>query len=253
LDKSILKSEVAAERVFDYKPKEFAKEVSAVAINFVQEENNRKNEFQISELVAQQSGVQLLEEEKSQGLINDQVLERLKEVQERAYKEAYDLGHQEGTAKAFADEKANLAAKLKALDELLLSIEALKRDLMRDNEAQLVQMTFEIGKRIALRDLSQNQEAIVLLFQKITAELQSEQKIVVHAATADVKTLEEMVQRTETMPEAMKKMRIIAENDIQPGGCVIDLQYGDINLTVPDRVERVWQGLQEQIHINQKS
>src|ERR1700678_2581196 len=124
-ERSILKSEIALEHVFDYKPKEFTKDISAAAVDYVHGEDERGKDFLISDLAAQQSGVSKLEEERNRGLINDQVLEKLKEVQERAYKEAYDLGHQEGKELAFNEEKTNLSAKLRELDQLLLSIESL--------------------------------------------------------------------------------------------------------------------------------
>src|SRR5580692_2616042 len=97
MEKAILKSDTIGEAVYSYQPREISMEITGAAIDFVHDEKARQSEFQMSELVAQQSGVARLEDERSQGILNDLVLEKLKEVQERAYKEAYDLGREEGS------------------------------------------------------------------------------------------------------------------------------------------------------------
>jgi flagellar assembly protein FliH len=253
LDKSILKSDIAAKSVFEYKPKEFSMDVSDAAVSYVHDEDARKSDFKISELAAQQSGVAKLEDERSQGIINEQVLEKLKDVQERAYKEAYDLGYQDGSEKAFQEEKAQLTDKLKKMDELISSLESMKRDLLMENEAQFIEITFLMAKKIALRDLSQNREAIVQLLGQVISDLQSEQKATLHVATADLETLEALQKRAEAPFESLKRMKIVADQEVEGGGCVIDLQYGKVDLTVADRIDRIWTVLEKQMHLNKKS
>jgi len=252
-DKNILKSTLAAEKVFDYKPREFTIEVTKAAFSYVHDEKARQSDFVISELAAQQSGVSQLEDQRSQELINEQVLVKLQEVQERAYKEAYDLGFQEGNQRGFQQQQAEMAEKLKTLNSLLASIETLKKDLLVENEGQFVEMAFEIAKRIALRDLSQNRDAVVQIIQTLIQEMQGEQQVTVHAFPEDIQVLEDMQKRTDLPVEILKKIKVVADPAIEAGGCVIDLQYGQVDLTASDRVERIWQALEKQILINKKS
>lgn len=252
MESSILKSELAADKVFDYKPKEFTLPISSEAVDYVHDET-KKNDFVMSELAAQQSGVSKLQDELGQEMINEQVLLRLKEVQERAYKEAYDLGFQEGSERGFQQQRDEMATKIKTLDALLTSIESLKKDLLVENEAQFVELAFEIAKRIALRDLSQNREAAAQMVQQLIQEMQSEQQVTVHVFPEDISSLEEMQKRTDIPLEVLKKIKVVADPAVQPGDCVIDLQYGQVNVTAADRVERVWQALEKQIIINKKS
>jgi flagellar assembly protein FliH len=252
IERSILKAELAAEKVFDYKPKEFTLATSSEAHDYVHDEA-MKNDFIMSELAAQQSGVSKLEDEQNQEMITEQVLHRLKDVQERAYKEAYDLGFKEGSERGFQQHRDDMVAKLKTLDDLLASVESMKKDLLRDNEGQFVEFAFEIAKRIALRDLSGNREAVSQVIQQLIQDMQSEQQVVVHAFPDDIPSLEEMQKRTNIALDILKKIKIVADPAIQPGDCVIDLQYGQVNITASDRVERIWQALEKQILINKKS
>lgn len=253
LEKTILKSETIGETVYNYQPREISKTVSSAAIDYVHDEKARMSEFQMSELVAQQSGVSRLEDERSQGILNDLVLEKLKEVQERAYKEAYDLGHEEGAQKAFQEQSDALKARLQSLDTLLTSIEAMKRNLLQENEGQFVQLTFEIAKRLAFRDLSEHKDAVARLLQEVVADMQQEQQVVVNAASEDIPAIEELQKRTDVPIEILKKIKLVADDSIQSGGCMIDLKYGQVDLTLQDRVKRIWETLEKQIFITQKS
>lgn len=252
-EKNILKSKIAAEKAFDYKPKEFSLDVSSAAFHYVHDQDARKSDFVISDLAAQQSGVSRLEDQRSQELINEQVLQKLKEVQERAYKEAHDLGFQEGSQLGFKQQEAEMSEKLKNLNALLSSIESMKNDLLIENEGQFVELVFEIAKRIALRDLSQNREVVVQIVRQLVQDMQSEQQITVHAFPDDVQVLEDMQKRTDIPIEILKKIKVVADPAVQVGGCMIDLQYGQVDLTASDRVERIWQALDKQILINKKS
>lgn len=252
IETSILKSDQAVDKVFDYKPREFSLAIASEAVDYVHGASG-KTDFVMSELAAQQSGVAKLEDQRGQEMINDQVLLKLKEVQEKAYKEAYDLGFQEGSERGFQQQKDDMAAKLKTLDALIASIESLKKDLLVENEGQFVEFAFEIAKRLALRDLSQNREAVAQVIGPLIQDMQNEQQVTIHAFSEDVPALEEMQKRTDIPLEILKKVKLVADPSIQPGDCVIDLQYGQVNITAADRVERVWQALEKQILINKKS
>jgi flagellar assembly protein FliH len=253
-DRNILKmSRSADQMIFDYHPKEFTMAVTGAAVDYVHDEIARKSDFQISDLAAQQSGVSKLENERSQILIDEQVLQRLKDVQEKAYKEAYALGHSDGAAAAFEESKAELIARLKSLDAMLTSIEVLKNNFLKDNEAQFVELALEIGKHIALRDLSSNREAIVTLMQRVVGELHGEQQLTAHVAPADLAVLEALQASTETKIESLSRMKLISDAKVESGGCLLETAFGEIDLQLQDRVERLWQSLQTQIIVNQKT
>ena len=163
------------------------------------------------------------------------------------------MGYQDGSEKAFQEHKGDFAMKLSLLDQLFASIEVLKNDLVKEHDTQFVELSFHIAKKIALRDLSEHHDAIVTLLHDVVSELQSEQKVTVNVAPNEVETIHGMQKRADVKMEALNRLQIVADPAIQAGGCMIDLQYGQMNMTVPDRVERIWEALDKQISINKKS
>ena len=249
LEKAIIKSRVAEQTTFEYKPKELSKEVSEVARNFVDVDAFRSTDFKLSELIAEQSGISALKDSAQQDKINSQVLERLKSVQEDAYKQGYDLGLIEGTEKAFQENKAELEKRLHAVDKILKKMEELRSQLLLNYEAELVTLVFQVAQRLALKDLEEHREAVVEIITGVVGDLQSDEKILIHLSPEDALFIETLNERAEEKVAWMERTKLIHDDKIKPGGCMIETSYGTVDATVEERVSRAWQTLQSRIPV----
>ncbi|MBX3023125.1 MAG: hypothetical protein KF799_15725 [Bdellovibrionales bacterium] len=247
LEKSIIKANAAGSSTFEYKARELTKEISTVARSFVDQDAFRSPDFKISELVAKQVGISQLENDAQQDKINAQVLERLKEVQEKAYKEGYELGLIEGTEKAFQENKIALLDKLKVMEGQLKRMEDLKQHLLVDNEAELIKLVFLTAKKIAMRDLEEHREAVWEILKDVVGEMQADERVVVKLANEDLYFIETLQDKGGDRIDALKRVKFVADDSVKPGGCMIETSYGNVNATVEERVERTWTTLQARI------
>lgn len=250
LEKPIIKAEVATVSTFDYKPRDFGGSASPVARSFVDQDAFRSTDFKISELVAEQAGILQLESDAQQDKINNQVLERLGEVQAKAYQEGYELGLIEGTEKAFQEAKANLLEKMSALETLLKRIENIKGQLLIDNEAALIKLVFQTAKRIALRDIEGNRDSVLEIIKNVVGDTQADEHVVVRLSPEDHYFLETLQDKAGKRIESLQRVKFVSEDKIKSGGCLIETEYGSVDATVEERVERVWQTLHSKIPQN---
>lgn len=247
LERGIIKSKAAEKNTFDYKPREISRESTQVARDFVNEDAFISSDFQISELVAKQAGITQLADDAHRDEINRQVLEKLKEVQEKAYQEGYELGLIEGTEKAFLESKADLQSRMNALESILSRIETLKTSLTQENESQLIGLLFQIAKRIAMRDLEENRAATLEILRTTVGDTQTDERVNVRLNSIDLAFIESMQEKTGQRIEALERVKFVVDDAITPGGCLIETEFGNINATLEERVERVWQTLQSRI------
>lgn len=231
--------------VFDYKPRELNIETTQVAKDYVAQED--RNEFKISELVAKQVGISKLESEANEDKINERVLERLKEIQEKAYKEGYDLGLIDGVEKAYQEEKVTLQERLSNLDQFLKTMEQQKKLILIDNEAELISLVFQVAKKIALRDLAENREAVLEILKPLVEELHGDEKITVRVSSDDLYFLQTLRDKTGQAVEKLEKIKFIDDEKMRSGGCILETAYGSVDASVEERVERVWQTLQSRV------
>jgi flagellar assembly protein FliH len=250
LDKAIIKAQIADSTTFEYKPREFSLDASSVAKNFVADDAFKSSDFKIADLIAKQAGISQLEDDAHQDRINAQVLERLKEVEERAYREGYELGLVQGTEKAFQNAKQDLLGKTETLEKLLKRVEDLKARILVDNEAALLHLLYLIAKKMALRDLEENREAVLSILQSITNEIQADEKVVVQLSQQDLDFLKMIHEKSDKKLEVFERIKFVVNNGVKPGGCLIETEYGNVDATVEERVERTWQTLLSRVPRN---
>lgn len=247
LEKSIIKAQAAEISAFDYKPRELDAGTSMVAKNFVNEDAFISTDFEISDLIAKQAGISQLEDSAQQDKINSLVLDRLKEVQEKAYQEGHDLGLLEGTEKAFQETKGELLARMASMEAILKRLEELKTHLLVDNEAALVRLVFLVAKKIAMRDLEENRDAVWEILQHVSAEFQNDEKLMVRLCTQDLLFLESLQDKSGQKIESLQRIKFVVDDNIKPGGCLIETEFGNVDATLEERVERTWTTLQSRI------
>ena len=97
----IVKPGVKRDIIFDFKPKVFPLIATQEAHDFISSQKQGSSDFKIADMVAEQAGIANLQKQGLENKIEELVLEKLKDVQEGAYKSAYDLGLEEGKKEAY--------------------------------------------------------------------------------------------------------------------------------------------------------
>ena len=129
-DSKIIKKKDSQRIVFDYEPKEFPLIISDSATGFVSEQDASSSDFKISEIVAEQAGIAKLAKQNLEKKVEEEALKRLKNIEEKAYKEAYDVGLIEGADKAFQERKVDIENGLQRLNEFLEAFENIKKKII---------------------------------------------------------------------------------------------------------------------------
>lgn len=233
--------------VLDYRPREFPTLVSPSASNFTShQESSESSGFKINPLIAEKAGISKLQAETLEKAIEAQALEKLKEVQERAYQEAFELGLLEGTEKAFDEHKEEFAARLNYLDSILKSFEDLKGRLVSENEAQMVSLIFEIAKRVALIEIKANPASIIEVIRKVVEDSQTDDRLVIRVSKEDYDFIENLKEKSPSESsskdiEMLSKIRLEVDAKVASGGCLLDTNYGSIDASIPQRVNKAWE------------
>ena len=245
--KGVLKKEQAENLVLEFTPRALDAQMSDVAKEYLSDSKKRPTTFKLSELVAQQTGISEVERLSHNEKIEARALEKVKEVQESAYKEAYALGLEEGRAKAFEEEKAEIIARLGQIDEVLGSVARIKSELTVQNEAHLVRLVHELAKKLFFDAIDDRQDRILPVLKQAIDLAQSEESILVRISPEDFKFIEEFRQKVSKEFDFLKRMKFEATPDIARGGCMLETNYGMIDATIEERVGKLWTLLSEKL------
>ncbi len=249
--KAVFEKEEADRLAITYQPRKFPAIISGTAHNFVAF-NAKKNEgggssFRVDPLVAQQTGIAELERLSIEEKVEREALSRLKEFQELAYQEAYQLGLDEGRERAFQERSSEFTEKLQNLDELLQSLERLKVDLIACNETQIVSMTYYMAKRLVYDEITARPEVVIEAVRQALMAAQSDENVTVRVSPSDYTFIEGIKEKLDKEFDNVKRLKFESGDEISSGGCVVETNYGDVNATLEQRLARLWTQLNEKL------
>lgn len=247
MSKTVLKTEGTAQKVLEYVPPKFELGAGEHAKAYLDGRRAKANDFRMSDVIRLQTGVQQIETSQQEEDVERKVLEKLKEVQESAYQEAYQLGLDEGRRDAFQGTSGEINEKLQAMEQLIQSIKDLKKELVTHNEAHLVQLAFHMAKRLAHHESTVDQNVVATVIRDSIEKAQVEEEVSVQVAKEHLQFLETLKNETGREFEFMKKVKLEPVETMSPGGCIITTNYGQIDARFEERVNKLWEGIAENL------
>ncbi len=242
--KSILPKELAEQTVLDFVPMRFDLGTPEQAMNYLAEKK-KGSDFRMNDAIRIQTGIDQVEKVSEEEKVEEAALEKLKEIQEGAYQQAYALGLEEGRRQAFEQVSADIAERMTTLDSTLLAIKELKKEMATFNEAHLMKVMFQMASRLARTQLENNGEAMVQILRDAVGLAQDEENITVHVSQNQFDFLEELKQETGREFEFIKKIRFEPNPEVTDGGCIVETNYGEVDARVEQRVQQLWTVLAE--------
>lgn len=251
MSKAVISKEEAEKITVTYSPRKFPATISQTAHDFVafntKTDSSGQPSFRIDRIVAEQTGVAELERMSLDAKVEREALIRLKEFQEQAFQQAYQLGLDEGRERAFVERSGEMTEKLQHLQELLGSIEKIKSDLVDCNEAQIVRMIFYISKRLAYQEISTKPEIVLEAVRQALLSAQSDENVTIRVSPSDYLFIEGIREKLGKEFDGVKQARIESSEDIVSGGCVVETNYGDVNASLEQRLDRVWASIADKL------
>jgi flagellar assembly protein FliH len=242
--KRVLTKELAEKAVLEFSPPRFDLGTPGQALEYLKEKASG-SDFRMNDSVRIQTGVDKIEEANLEEKIEVAALEKLKEIQEAAYKEAYDLGLEEGRNDAFTKVSAEIKERMDTLDQLLTAVTHLKKELEHHNETHLIKLTFQMAARLARHEVQMNNDIVTQVIRDAVALSQDEENVTVRVSPDQFDFLETLKKQTGREFDFMKKIRFEPSPDISAGGCVVETNYGEVDARLEQRIEQLWAALVE--------
>jgi flagellar assembly protein FliH len=247
--KTVFEKREAQDMAVAYVPRKFPRVVSEQAKAFVSlaARGGGAGTFKIDRIVSEQTGIADMERLSLSEKVEKEALERVAQLQETAYKEAFQLGFEEGRRGAHDDASEKIEARLAQLDALLSAMERLKQDLAIGNEAHLVRLAYAIASKIAMDEIRERPDLVAGIVRRAIEEGQADERIVVRVSAEDKAFIEASRERLGRDADAAKRVKLEEDASVASGGCVIETNFGSIDATIEQRVQKLWQAIAEKL------
>lgn len=246
--KGYVRKEDSIQKVLEYAPKKFDLGIPDAAQDVYDRQKQGKNDFRVADAIRIKTGLDKLGTEENEEAVELRALEKLKEVQETSYQEAYSLGLQEGKKDAFDTISSEINENLKTLEETIKAIGYMKSELVKQNEAHLIKLMIHMASRLAKKEIEVDQNCLLEIMRSSIEAAQIEEDIVIHVAPSQLDFLERIKVETNREYEFMKNVKLVPNETVRSGGCIIETNYGTIDARFEERVEKFWQVMSQNLY-----
>lgn len=227
--------------VLNYEAKKIDMEMPRAAKQFVGEQPlDQKLEFQIDELISKQTGIFETEKKKVEQEIDNRVIEKLKDIQEKAYKEAYELGLEEGRKLAFETNQEAIKIHMNEMMTLLESMKTMKKDILNQNESVFIDLIYFIAEKVVHEHVQKSETTTKEVIKQVVDSLDVKEDISVRLNDQDFAVIQKLLGENSQEAEIFKKLKFYASPEIEKGGAIFETNHGLVDATLPERVEKLW-------------
>ena len=225
--------------VLEYQPREFVLGTPGAAMEYL-ERKKAGSDFVLSDVLRHTTGVEEIEKQSEEARIEQKVLERVALIQKQAYDEGYLLGKDEGYSAALQKRNTEIDRGLLELNDVLQSVQNLKPELILNNESHILHLVYQIAEKLAYEHIEQKPEVVLEVIRRAIHTAQAEEEVTVLVAPEQAEFLETYKNSDNEKYEFLENIKLQASDQIQPGGCIVETNYGAIDARIGERFKKVW-------------
>lgn len=230
--------------ILNYIPKQIEFGTPETALKYLQEKE-KGSDFVMSDVLRQTTGIDAIEKLSEETKIENKVLEKLALIQTEAYQKAFDLGLDEGLKKAFTEKTNEINHHLTELEIFMTHMSILKEEMVRQNESHIVQLVYDIARRIAFDHIEEKPEVVISVIKNAIEMAQAEEDVNVLVARSQVDFLEKMKTQAGREFEFLKKIKFQVSDQVTSGGCIIETNFGIVDARIEERVNKLWSEMKQ--------
>lgn len=224
--------------ISDYKPAHFELN-NEPAVEAYSQSQKTKSAFVMSDVVKKISGIEDMEKKVINEVIEQRVLDKISEVQGKAYDQAHQLGYEDGYKAALEERRLEIQKSIQNFDAVITALSNAKDDILKQNEAYIVKLIYHIASRIAEKAIAEDPQSVLPVLQRIIESSQEQENITVMLSKENFNSLSQIQEMTSNQFGFLKKIKLETDENIKSGGCIVETNYGTIDAQVEERVKKM--------------
>ncbi|MDR2481716.1 MAG: flagellar assembly protein FliH [Spirochaetaceae bacterium] len=184
-------------------------------------ENARKDAEQIK------SGAQTQAKE-----IEDAAGSKCESARKTAYDEGFEKGREEGYSAGFA-EVQRLVTRAHVILE---RIQDKRSDILDEAEQQIIDLSLLVSRKVVKTIPETCRTVVVENIKEALARVKCRGKIMIKVNLADLELATERLAEFTKLVEDSGSMQILEDTSVDPGGCVIETDFGEIDARIANQL-----------------
>jgi flagellar assembly protein FliH len=159
--------------------------------------------------------------------------------------EAEHRGYEAGLERGLADARARTEQALEAFAAAERSMAEMYDRYAAEAEAAAVDLAFQIAEKVIAATVSSDREAVLGVVSGALLRTTDRDHLVLEVNPGDFELVRDSASELAARLGGINRMEVISERRVEPGGCVVRTEAGEIDARVSSQLERVRQLLAE--------
>lgn len=167
------------------------------------------------------------------------------EVNQRE-KTAYQKGFHQGRDEGIRMGQEEIRPYIQVFQTIVKEWEERKETLFKENEVVIVQLAFEIAKKVVHQEISTNPDLILYVVREALKKVDKEGHLIIKLNTEDVAVLERGMKTHLPELKQFTDIQLVPEKSIERGGCILESESGIINAELNVQLQKIEDSLLEE-------
>ena len=153
--------------------------------------------------------------------------------------EAYEKGYAQGEKDGFEFGKEKLIIELQNFTRIMREINELKSSLYKKWEEEILTLTLAIARKVIHHEVITSPELIRYAIREALNHVVENSKVRIRAHPYDFAFVDEIKEDFLKGIAGLKHVEIVEDKNITQGGCLLETEFGDIDVTLDGQMAAV--------------
>ena len=170
---------------------------------------------------------------------SSEIVEKAKKNTKEIKETAYNDGFNKGLEDSFVKGKEEINQLLERLEKIIKETINKRVEIIEKSEKQLINICMIMTKKI-IKDITNSDKSIILRnISNALNRLKSPTSVTIRVNTNDLKISKTHKDNFYKMLENIESINIIEDITIEKGGCIIETDFGDIDLRISSQLDEI--------------
>lgn len=198
-----------------------------------------KNSFKFSPIVEKYRGIKNQEEQDIYKKIEEEVVRRVRQIRDEAFREGYKNGEIKGLQEIQSKTLKQSEEKIIRLADMIQEVHAKRDEVFEKQRKQIYELVKVLVKWVLMREVDKDDNYIERLMEKLILEIQERSHLIIRVNEADFTGMPEILETIQNKLGKLTNVRIEINHDLNHKGITIECDSAIIDGTLSSQLELI--------------
>ncbi len=174
---------------------------------------------------------------------NEEMIEKARAEVAEIENQAYDRGFARGEEEGRTSGRAEFDDRMAQAANLIRELEKTRSDIYRHYEDDLLPLIKTMVDRLVNHEVSVNSQVIMTCLRDAMEYVVARSTVKIHLHPVDLERIKKMEQDNSQPLAGRQQVELVEDPDISEGGCFLETDFGEIDATLENRREKLYEAV----------